>query len=135
MVNAQTIPHTANDRRRGFTLIELLVVMSIVGMLLAIAAPRYFSSIDHSREAMLRQTLSVTREALDKYYGDNGRYPDTLEDLVTKKYLRSIPYDPIAGNSNTWTLVAPEAQDKGAVFDLHSGAEGVARDHSAYKEW
>ncbi|MEO8409050.1 MAG: prepilin-type N-terminal cleavage/methylation domain-containing protein [Propionivibrio sp.] len=121
--------------RRGFTLIELLVVMSIVGMLLAIAAPRYFSSIDRSKETMLRQTLSVTREALDKYYGDNGRYPDALDDLVTRKYLRSLPVDPLTGSSTTWVLVPPEAQDKGAVFDLKSGADGLAHDQTPYKEW
>ena len=121
--------------RKGFTLIELLVVMSIVGMLLAIAAPRYFSSVEKSKEAMLRQTLSVTREALDKYYGDNGRYPDTLEALVTGKYLRTLPYDPVTGSNTTWELVPPEAADKGAVFDVRSGADGLGRDNTAFKEW
>jgi general secretion pathway protein G len=119
----------------GFTLIELLVVMSIVGMLLALASPRYFSSVDKSREAMLRQTLTVTREALDKYYGDNGRYPDSLEVLVTKKYLRTMPIDPVTGSSSTWELVPPEGTDKGAVYDVRSGAEGLARDHTRFKEW
>ena len=121
--------------RGGFTLIELLVVMSIVGMLLALAAPRYFSSVEKSKEAMLRQTLTVAREALDKYYGDNGRYPDTLETLVTKKYLRTMPIDPVTGSSGTWVVVPPEAADKGAVYDLRSGAEGLGRDRTAFKEW
>jgi general secretion pathway protein G len=121
--------------RSGFTLIELLVVMSIVGMLLALAAPRYFSSVEKAKEAMLRQTLTVTREALDKYYGDNGRYPDTLEVLVTRKYLRTMPIDPVTGSSGTWVVVPPEAVDKGAVYDLRSGAEGLGRDRTAFKEW
>ena len=121
--------------RKGFTLIELLVVMSIVGMLLAIAAPRYFSSVEKSKEAILRQTLTVTREALDKYYGDNGRYPDTLEVLVTGKYLRTLPFDPVTGSNTTWELVPPEAADKGAVFDVRSGAAGLGRDNTAFKEW
>jgi general secretion pathway protein G len=121
--------------RSGFTLIELLVVMSIVGMLLALAAPRYFSSVEKAKEAMLRQTLTVTREALDKYYGDNGRYPDTLEVLVTKKYLRTMPIDPVTGSSGTWVVVPPEAVDKGAVYDVRSGAEGLGRDRTAFKEW
>ncbi len=127
------IKHT--PLRRGFTLIELLVVLSIVGMLLAIAAPRYFSSVEKSKEAMLRQTLTVTREALDKYYGDNGRYPDTLEDLVTRKYLRSLPFDPVTGSSSTWVVLPPEAEDKGAVYDVRSGAEGLGRDHTAFNGW
>ena len=121
--------------RSGFTLIELLVFMSIVGMLLALAAPRYFSSVEKSKEAMLRQTLTVTREALDKYYGDNGRYPDTLEVLVTKKYLRTMPIDPVTGSSGTWVVVAPEGTDKGAVYDVRSGADGLGRDRTAFKEW
>lgn len=127
------IKHT--PLRRGFTLIELLVVLSIVGMLLAIAAPRYFSSVEKSKETMLRQTLTVTREALDKYYGDNGRYPDTLEDLVTRKYLRSLPFDPVTGSSSTWVVLPPEAEDKGAVYDVRSGAEGLGRDHTAFNGW
>lgn len=125
---------TSDRRRRGFTLIELLVVMSIVAMLLALAAPRYFSSVDKSKEAMLKQTLVVTREALDKYYGDNGRYPDDLDTLVTRKYLRKLPFDPVTGSSATWIIVPPENPEKGAVFDVRSGAPGAARDGVAYGE-
>jgi general secretion pathway protein G len=121
--------------RRGFTLIELLVVMSIIAMLLALAAPRYFNSVEKSKEAMLRQTLALTREALDKYYGDNGRYPDDLEMLVSRKYLRKMPVDPVTGTSSTWVVIAPETPEKGAVFDLRSGAEGLARDGTPFKEW
>lgn len=119
---------------RGFTLIELLVVMSIIAMLLALAAPRYFNSVDKSKEAMLKQTLTLTREALDKYYGDNGRYPDDLEMLVARKYLRKLPYDPVTGSSSTWIVVPPDNPEKGAVFDLRSGAEGNARDGLAFKD-
>jgi len=122
-------------RHKAFTLIELLVVMSIVGMLLALAAPRYFSSVEKSKEAVLRQTLSVTREALDKYFGDNGRYPDSLDVLVSGKYLRTLPVDPLTGSSATWEIIPPEAADKGGVFDIKSGAEGLGRDRTAFKEW
>jgi general secretion pathway protein G len=121
--------------RRGFTLIELLVVMSIIAMLLALAAPRYFNSVEKSKEAMLRQTLVLTREALDKYYGDNGRYPDDLEMLVSRKYLRKLPFDPVTGSSGTWVVVPPDTPEKGAVFDLKSGAEGMSRDGTSFKEW
>lgn len=124
-----------NPIRRGFTLIELLVVMSIVGMLLALAAPRYFSSVEKSKEALLRQTLTVTRDALDKYYGDNGRYPEALEALVTRKYLRALPIDPVTGSNNTWLVVPPETPEQGAVYDVRSGAEGLGRDGTAFKEW
>ncbi len=119
----------------GFTLIELLVVMAIIATLLSIAAPRYFNSVEKSKEAVLHQNLAVTREALDKYYGDNGRYPETLDDLVSKKYLRSLPSDPITGNSTAWLIVPPDTTEKGGVFDIRSGAPGKARDGSEYKDW
>ena len=122
-------------RRRGFTLIELLVVLSIIALLLSIATPRYFHSIDKSKESVLKANLAATREALDKYYGDNGKYPDTLAALVEKKYLRSLPYDPVTESNTSWVLVPPEQSDSGAVFDLHSGAEGSSSNGTAYNTW
>jgi general secretion pathway protein G len=120
---------------RGFTLIELLVVMAIIGVLLTIAVPRYFHSVERSKEAVLHQNLALTRQALDKYFGDNGKYPDSLDDLVAKKYLRSLPFDPITESSTTWLIIAPDTADKGAVYDIKSGAQGIALDKSEYKDW
>jgi general secretion pathway protein G len=121
--------------KNGFTLIELLVVMVIIATLLTVAVPRYFSSVEKSKEAVLRQNLALMREALDKYYGDNGKYPDALEDLVSKKYLRSLPADPVTGSSRTWLVIAPDSADKGAIYDVRSGAPGNARDGSEYRVW
>jgi general secretion pathway protein G len=120
---------------RGFTLIELLVVMAIIGTLLVIAVPRYFHSVDRSKEAVLRENLSLTRQALDKFYGDNGRYPENLQELVGRKYLRSLPYDPITESYTEWRIVAPDTPDKGAVYDLRSGAQGAGLDGSEYGSW
>ncbi|MFA6901556.1 MAG: prepilin-type N-terminal cleavage/methylation domain-containing protein [Gallionellaceae bacterium] len=119
----------------GFTLVELLVVMAVIALLLSIAMPRYFSSVEKSREAVLRQNLSMTRQALDKYFGDNGKYPDTLEKLVSGKYLRSLPQDPITDSSSTWIIVPPEVPENGGIFDIKSGATGSARDGTEYREW
>ncbi|MBS4095541.1 MAG: prepilin-type N-terminal cleavage/methylation domain-containing protein [Sulfuricella sp.] len=119
----------------GFTLVELLVVMAIIAMLLSIAVPRYYNSVDKAREAVLRENLALTRQALDKYYGDNGKYPDALDMLVTKKYLRSVPFDPLTDSTATWVIVSPDGPEKGMVFDIRSGAPGVARDGSEYKDW
>jgi len=119
----------------GFTLIELLVVMAIIATLLSIATPRYFHSIEKSKEAVLRQDLNTLRDALDKYYGDTGKYPATLDDLVAKKYIRSIPDDPVAGNTASWLTVAPDNPAKGGVYDVKSGALGNSRDGTAYSEW
>ena len=119
----------------GFTLIELLVVMAIIATLLSIATPRYFHSIEKSKEAVLKQDLSTLRDALDKYYGDTGKYPAALDDLVTKKYIRAIPEDPVAGNATSWLSIAPDDPAKGGVYDVKSGAPGNGRDGTAYSEW
>lgn len=123
------------NTKQGFTLIELLAVMVIIALLLTIAAPKYFGSVDRSRDAILRQDLATMREALDKYYGDTGQYPDTLEDLTNKKYLRSIPRDPVTESDSTWLIVAPTNDAKGAVYDIKSGAEGNGADGTAYADW
>lgn len=123
------------SKNTGFTLVELLVVMAVIALLLSIAVPRYFSSVEKSREAVLRENLSLTRQALDKYYGDNGIYPETLDQLVSKKYLRSLPLDPITDSNATWVIVSPEVAEKGVIFDIKSGAAGNARDGTEYKDW
>ena len=123
-------------RPGGFTLIELLVVLAIIATLLSIAVPRYFGHVESAKEASLRQTLAVTRDALDKYHADLGRYPETLDDLVTKRYLRKLPEDPVAGKTDSWQILAPPPNsDPGAVYDLKSGAPGTARDGSQFGDW
>ncbi|MHB1245237.1 MAG: type IV pilin protein [Sulfuriferula sp.] len=120
---------------RGFTLIELLVVMAIIALLLSIATPRYFNSVEKTKEAVLHQDLSTMRDAIDKYYGDTGSYPDNLNDLVSKKYLRKLPVDPVTDSASTWVVVPPSDADKGGVYDLHSGAPGNGRDGTPYSGW
>ena len=122
-------------RRAGFTLIELLVVFAVIALLVSIVAPRYFNSVEKSKETVLKQDLSTMRDALDKYYGDTGKYPDALEDLVSKKYLRKLPVDPMTDSAETWAIVPPEDTEKGGVFDIHSGAPGNARDGTPYSSW
>ena len=122
-------------KRLGFTLIELLVVLAIIALLVSIAAPRYFHSVEKSKEAVLKQDLSTMRDALDKYYGDTGKYPDSLDDLVSKKYLRKLPVDPITDSATTWVIVPPEDSEKGGVFDVQSGAPGNARDGTPYSSF
>ena len=120
---------------RGFTLIELLVVFSIIALLMGIAAPKYFASLERSRESVLRYDLSVMRESIDKFHGDTGAYPDSLKDLVDKKYLRNIPQDPITKSHESWILVAPTDGAQGAVFDVKSGAQGQASDGTLFADW
>lgn len=127
--------HRSNQHRArsGFTLIELLVVMAIIATLLTIAVPRYFASVERSKEAVLKENLRVMRDAIDKYYADNGRYPETIEVLATRRYVRAVPMDPITDSASTWvTLPPPENTVPGGVYDIHSGAPGNANDGTPY---
>jgi len=119
----------------GFTLIELLVALAVIALLLSIVAPRYFGSVSKTEETVLRENLHLMRDALDKYYSDSGRYPDALGDLVAKRYLRNIPDDPITQSSATWVALPPADPQKGAIFDVKSGAKGAGRDGKPYEQW
>jgi general secretion pathway protein G len=122
-------------KTRGFTLVELLVVLGIIALLLTLAVPRYFPSVDSAKDTILADNLRNTRATIDQFYGDTGRYPDTLEQLVEKKYLRALPVDPITESSSSWVLIAPEDGSKGGVADLKSGAPGNDRHGKPYAEW
>lgn len=122
-------------RRGGFTLIELLVVMAILATLLSIAVPRYFRSVTKAEEAVLQQNLALMRDALDKHYADTGKYPASLDELVDKRYLRSIPTDPMTGSAGTWVTVPPADPEQGGVYDVKSGASGESSRGTPYSEW
>jgi general secretion pathway protein G len=122
-------------RRRGFTLIELLVVLAIVATLLTLALPRYYGKVQATREAVLRENLRTTRDIIGKFYGDHGRYPESLDELVDRKYLIAAPRDPLTDSSTSWVIQPPNEGDRGAVYDLHSGASGVALDGTPYAQW
>lgn len=122
-------------RKNGFTTLELMIALAILATILSVAVPRYFGNLDSANESVLREDLYLMRDAIDKYYSDNGAYPDKLEDLVTKKYLRAIPIDPMTRSPNSWVVVAPTDGALGAVFDVHSAAPNTARDGTWFKDW
>jgi general secretion pathway protein G len=122
-------------KQKGFTLIELIVVMTIVSLLLTLAAPRYFRSIERSKETVLKANLAGTRDALDKFHADTGRYPDQLAELVAKHYLRTLPWDPVADSSELWVIIAPQDGQTGAVYNITSGAAGTGIDGTPYADW
>lgn len=119
---------------RGFTFVELMVVLAIIALLLTVALPRYFSGVERAKEAVLKEDLFVMREAIDDYYADKGSYPASLQILVTERYIREVPVDPVTDSNETWMLIGLP-QDPTVVYDVRSGAEGEAMDGSLYSEW
>lgn len=120
--------------RKGFTLIELLVVLGIVALLLTLAVPRFFPSVDGAKETILADNLRSTRTVIDQFRADTGRYPETLEELVEKRYLRSMPYDPIAESTAAW-IIEPAPEPDTGVYNVRSGAQGAGRNGIPYGEW
>lgn len=119
---------------KGFTLVELLVVMGIIGLLLSIVAPRYIGTLERSKETALRQDLVVMREAIAHFHNDLNRYPESLDELVQKKYLRAMPVDPVTKRSDTWIGIYSDNPAEQGVIDIASGAEGMTTTGIPFQE-
>lgn len=134
---ADQILTTTRGRGRadGFTLIELLVVLAIVALLLSLAAPRFLPRVDIAKESILAENLRVTRTVIDQFYADTGAYPDSLEQLVEKRYLPNVPIDPITDSRATWIIVPPTAGEDRGVYNIRSGAPGTDRSGKPYLDW
>lgn len=128
-----------HQRTLGFTLLELMIVLSIIMILMAIAVPVYNQSIVHSREAVLRQNLFTLRNVISQYTLDKQKAPQSLDDIVQAGYLRTIPVDPMTGQTN-WephqedVLLSVDQQDPG-IDDVHSASNATASDGTAYSSW
>jgi len=114
-------------KKLGFTLVELMVVLTVIALLLSVVVPDYVGRMKRAEEAVLQENLTVMRDALDKHYADAGKYPVHLEELVAKRYLRSIPKDPFTHSASTWIAVPPQDSRKGNVWDVRSPAKGYER--------
>jgi general secretion pathway protein G len=111
----------SNRRLGGFTLVELMVVMVLIALLLTLAVPRYFGAVDKGKVSVQRENIAAIRDAIDKFYGDQGKYPEALQDLVDKHYLREIPVDPVT-DKRDWVPVAPADTSLTGVYDITSKA-------------
>jgi general secretion pathway protein G len=124
-----------SPRHQGFTMIELMVVLVVLAVLASMVVPRYLDRVDDARETVLKQNLVGVRTAIDQFYRDKARYPATLEELVTERYIRDMPFDPIAQRTDTWVIVPPKNGTNKTVFDIKSGAIGAAKDGTDYANW
>ena len=126
--------------QRGFTLIELMIVITIILILIGMAAQRYDKSVQRAREATLHQDLWVMRQAIDNYTLDKQAAPQSLEDLAQAAYLRKVPVDPMTGAAD-WVpqfdsvVLSPDQTSTGMV-DVHSGSTRVSPfENTPYNEW
>src|SRR5262245_21417284 len=138
----QSVVARARSRRSdgGWTLIELMVVIALIMILATMALVQYRNSVTAAKEATLKGQLFIMRESIDQYYADKGKYPDSLQTLVSESYLRSMPRDPFTNSSDTWQTV-PAEPESGAttaaagIFDVKSGSEGTGLDGSRHADW
>jgi general secretion pathway protein G len=128
-------------RDSGFTLVELIIVVAIIGILVTVAMPVYKDSVQRSREATLREDLYILRDSIDQYYTDNGAYPESLQTLVEKNYIKGIPVDPLTKSAETWTTEQAESDDSATpdtptgIKNVKSGATGNGLDGTPFSEW
>jgi len=126
--------------RSGFTLIELLIVITLIMILAGIAMVQYRNSITAAEEAVLRTDLLRMRDAMDQYYADKGRYPASLETLVSERYMREIPIDPTTRSRDTWVTVMAEPDPSNAtggpgISDVKSGSDKTGLNGTRYSSW
>lgn len=152
-MNGKVMLKIVLNNRKGFTLIELMIVVTIVGILASIAVPNYRWSLIKAREAVLREDLYNIRSTIDQFSADQGKYPDALDELVNKGYMKGLPVDPFTNKSDSWLVVPPPAptvsagasggsatttsgtKEIGNVFDVKSGSDLIGTNGKPYNEW
>jgi general secretion pathway protein G len=125
---------------RGFTLVEMMIVMAIIAVLMSIAVPIYTRSITRSKESVLKNNLFTLRTVIDEYTYDKQKAPQSLNDLVSDGYLRTVPIDPMTGNADSWKIIMEDAsntvnQSEPGIFDIRSGSDKTSLEGTPYSEW
>lgn len=131
---------TKQRGRLGFTFVELMVVITIIVILITMAIPIYQKSIMRAKESVLHNNLQTLRSVIDNYTYDKEKAPQSLQDLVSEGYLRTIPVDPMTGSNQTWRTIMEDAsqsvnQSEPGIFDVKSGSDKIGTDGTAYSDW
>lgn len=139
-VLARRSPRGVRKSAAGFTLIELLIVLALISILAAMGVVQYKNGVRHTQESVLKTDLFRMRDAIDQYYADKGKYPESLQTLVSESYLRAVPRDPFTTSTDTWQTVPAEPDGSSittaaGIFDVKSGYEGTAMDGSRIADW
>jgi general secretion pathway protein G len=140
MISKTISTPSPTPRDDGWTLIELMVVISLIMILASMALVQYRNSIVAAKEATLRSQLFIMRDAIDQYYADKGKYPESIQTLVSESYLRAVPRDPFTTSTDTWQTVPAEPDGSSittaaGIFDVKSGYEGTSLDGSRIADW
>lgn len=137
-VSQSKIQNPKSKIESGFSLMELMIVMFIIIILLSVALPTYLRSVQHAREIVLKENLFQMRRAIDQYSADKGKLPQTLDDLVTEKYLREKPVDPLLDKAE-WKEIQGEdttsTEGEQGLKDVKSTAEGEDGEGKRYEEY
>lgn len=125
---------------RGFTMIEVLVVMSLIVILATVGMVQYRNSVKRAEEAVLKENLFRMRDAIDQFYADKTKYPQSLQDLVSEGYIREIPTDPMTRSKDTWQATPAEPDPNNpageiGIYDVKSGSDQTALDGTRYADW
>ena len=140
MTIRQRLARPRRSEDGGWTLIELMVVLTIILILVSMALVQYRNSIRTTKEAALKSDLFLMRDAIDQYYADKAKYPDSLQTLVSEGYLRAVPKDPITESNDSWqttqaTPLPGSASADAGIYDVKSGSSDTGTDGSRYSDW
>ena len=116
-------------------------MVALILIVATISEPIYQTTIVRTREASLRENLFTLRSQIDRFTLDNHRAPASLEELVEKHYMGSVPRDPFTGSTETWQTETEDASlslDDSAspgIVNIHSGSNDISLEGTAYSAW
>jgi general secretion pathway protein G len=119
----------------------MMAVVAFILIVMTISSPIYHSAEVRTREAALRNDLFTLRSMIDRFTLDNRRPPASLQELVDKGYMGSLPRDPFTGSAETWQVDIESASDSPddpappGIMNVHSGSNESSLEGTPYSSW